>query len=223
MKSLSVQGAFADRIRFQEEPHATLLDGVPVAGVSKILNACGIVETWDSPPGFAAMRGTYIHEAIAYHLRDELDLDTLDDSIRGYFDAAMQFLADTGLEPIYVEQPVVASRDLIFDGTASEHLVYGGNLDFFGRYSPSPGTVLTELVDWKSGRIGGERYQAQIGAYWKALRNTALQCGIPIATPQRLTLVQLKENGKYKMNSHDVRQSVALWDRCMDAYIEKGI
>lgn len=223
MKSLSLHGGFADRIVFREDPHATLLDGVPVAGVSHILNRCGIVETWDSPPGFAATRGTYIHEAIAYHLRGELDEETIDNQIRGYFEAALQFLDDSGLVPLYVEQPVVASRDLIFDGTVSDHLVYGGNLDFFGCYSPTPGTILTELVDWKSGAIHGDRYQAQIGGYWKALRNTALQCGIPIATPERLTLVQLKGTGKYKLESHDVKSSVAAWDRCMDAYIEKGI
>ena len=213
-----IQGAFAERMLFTSEPHATYFDVVMLPGVSQILNKCGLVKTWDGEPGYAALRGTYVHEAIAMWLRDELDEETLDPNILGYFDAAVSFLNDTGIEPLYVEQTVIGGRDLIFDGPmATDQLYYGGNLDLFGAVNKN-----YEMVDWKCGQIGGDRYMAQLGAYASALRWTVEQAEKRVRIPGwTLSNVQLKEHGKYKVQSYDESECIALWTKCLDAHIER--
>lgn len=60
----------------------------------------------------AARRGSEVHElAAAYNQFGEVDPSWISDETRPYFDAYMQFLADTGFkpDPAWVERPMIAT------------------------------------------------------------------------------------------------------------------
>ena len=210
-------------MKFVEEPHSTWFNGRRVFGVSEILNKCGLVETWDGQPGFAAWRGTCVHEAVALYLRGELDEDSIDPAIEGHFDAAKAAIEELRMRPAYVEQTVVCSRS---------NVIYGGNLDFFGEVAKKPG-----LVDWKNGSPGYDRYTAQLGGYFCALEWTLYQAVLEQGkefsrdTKARnivqnldvgLYIIVLQQNGRYKLIEKDKKECLSLWSRCFDEFLQKG-
>ena len=131
-------------------------------------------DRWKIDPWYLE-RGRLVHLATAYFDRDELDQDTIDPQIKGYFNGYMSFLKDTGFKPQLIEHRLYHKR-----------YGYAGTMDRIG-----PLNDKQALIDLKSGtpaRIDG----LQLAAYWELCRAN----DIPI---QKIFDLYLNEDGTYKL------------------------
>ncbi len=169
----------ASGLELDHESHVYRFGGEPVAGVSEILTSLGLVDR-SVFTDWSRDRGIAVHAAIEYHLTGELDWSTVDSRIKGYVDAALNFLKDAGVQAgpgTFVERAVwhPAWR-------------YAGTPDLiavaFGRES---------LIDWKSGGLG-------TAGLATAAYEMAARIAFPPADgkPRYRLAVQLHENGTYK-------------------------
>jgi len=164
-------------LSLDHESHTYWFDGVVVAGVSEILcQHAGVDRSYFDD--WSRDRGTAVHKAIEFWIDGRLNWSTVDERIKGYVDAALLFINDSGAQlgpGTYVERPVW-------------HPVmrYAGTPDFIS-------TIFGQdtLVDWKSGGIGA----AGIAT---ALYEMAARIAFPVQKPRRRMAVQLHENGTYK-------------------------
>lgn len=214
-----ILGEAGSLVEFIEKPHAVWFDGRRCFGVSEVLNSCGIFETFAGEPGIAAQRGTAAHAAIAYALEGNLDEDSIANEIRGYFDAAMSVIDAIDPVIVAVEQPVAGE---IIPGA-----MYGGVADI-GCFV---GNAL-EVWDWKCGKIGKKRYIAQTGAYasgfeWLAKNSTSDQYASDINEHLsglgtfRTRIIELKPNGKFRVEVYDAEECIALWNEGLSKFTER--
>ncbi len=116
-----------------------------------------------------------IHLATAYYDRDELDESTVDERIRGYFEAYLKFRSDTGFIPIHIEHRLF-------------HPIYkyAGTLDRIG-----PLNNRKALIDLKSG-VEVPVDPLQDAAYWELCKANK----IPV---DKLFDLYLHDTGKYNL------------------------
>ena len=115
--------------------HRYLLSGRELPAVTRI------IDKLDSFLGIPAelleaarIRGAAVHEACALLVREQLDIDALDDELAPYLRGAARFLAESGITIIASELPL-----------ASVRLGYAGTLDLVGHWRD------TEcILDWKA-------------------------------------------------------------------------
>lgn len=82
-------------LTLNEASHEYALDGKPVQGVSSIIAAAGLSDmTWVNEE--ALKRGSYVHEAIQFHVEGQLDEATLDPKLLGYVNAWKAFERESG-------------------------------------------------------------------------------------------------------------------------------
>ena len=106
--------------------------------VSTVLHDAGLVDArWFTEP--SRLRGTYLHQAVAWFHEGALDETSIDPVVEPYWKAYRAFLSDTGFTPDHVERRV-------FD----EVLGYTGRLDLEG---PAPGTHAPAVIDIKTGSL----------------------------------------------------------------------
>lgn len=102
---------------FQDEPFHAYYDdaGNFVPSITQVLKLQGLSDYSGIDPDVlenAARRGTEVHAlAAAYNRYGEIDPDWITEETRPYFDAYMQFLADSGFkpDPAWVETPIIAT------------------------------------------------------------------------------------------------------------------
>lgn len=81
-------------IILNEEKGVYQRNGTDYGRVSDILKSVGIIDDrWFTE--YAALRGTYVHEAIALYDQGNLDYPSLHEDLRGYVSAWMDFRKDT--------------------------------------------------------------------------------------------------------------------------------
>lgn len=170
--------------------------GRRVGGVSEILQALGIADgSWFSE--FAARRGTAVHLAVEYLLRGQLDEASVDVRIRGYVDAARQFLDQAGLDTssAVIETPVWHPQ-----------LLYAGKPDLVGVLF-----ARQSVVDWKSGGTG-------FAGLSTAAYEWAYRAAHGIRTPLRRLVVQLKEDGTFKMTAQKDANDYTIWAAAVQVF-----
>lgn len=164
-------------LELDHETHTYNFGGKPIAGVSEILCALGIIDrSWFTD--WPRDRGKAVHLAIQYHLEGDLENSSIDSRIKGYFDGAVKFLKDADVKPgpgTYVERPIYNALQ---------------------RYAGCPDLVCTafgELAvpDFKTGGLGQAGIQT-------ALYEMAARTVYKAPAPMRRMGVQLFENGTYK-------------------------
>lgn len=85
------------------DDHEYFVDGVRKPGVSEILEDVGLIDkTWYND--HACLRGTYVHKAVEIYHTSILDFSSLDDEIKPYFRAYVQFVQKTRFKPLLVER-----------------------------------------------------------------------------------------------------------------------
>jgi len=128
----------------------------------------------------AAERGTMVHELIAEHIDGGFPL--VDESIRGYFDAAMAFLENVEEVGVYEERMI------------SEVHQYTGQIDLVCRMR---GDTRWTLPDWKTSALISKSWPLQISAYAHLVRasNHPFDIG-------RTMAVQLRKDGTFKINEY---------------------
>ena len=90
---------------FDPATHVYQIDGQSVPSVTQCLAESGIVDpTWFSPE--AATRGTYVHEATALLDAGKLDIESLDEQLKGYVAAWERCKKERGIVIRGIEVPV---------------------------------------------------------------------------------------------------------------------
>jgi hypothetical protein len=163
-----------DGLTFDETTHTYRLDNERVPHITQVLALAGL-DCWEHVPpevmAAARARGTAVHRLVQFWLEDDLDWDTVDESLVPYLDAYLEFATHSRFEPDMIETPLV-HRALRFAGTP----------DLVGPFGNMRG-----IVELKSGGIT-EAAQLQ----------TAGQA-ILVNEPCRRFGLQLKPNGRPKI------------------------
>jgi hypothetical protein len=171
-------------VNLQLDPvaHRYRLDGSDVPGVTRVLGSL-----YD----FAGIRegvlehkrqiGEALHMAIDLDLKGDLELDSLDLEVVGYFEGWRKFRRETGFECLFSEKQV-----------ASLKYRYAGTLDFAGRIEG-----VESLIDGKTTAALHPAVALQTAAY----HNAACEMGLLRPTARRYAL-RLKPDGTYILDQH---------------------
>jgi hypothetical protein len=164
-------------ITFDPDTHTYTIDGQQVPSVTGILADIGFIDSqWFTD--YARERGKLVHRIIHWHITGELDEDTIDPVLRGYFNAWLAFEKDTGFVSTATEEPL-----------GSEIYRFAGTPDYVGTMNGSE-----VLIDAKTG-AAYPATQLQTAAY-EILLNRKVK---------RFSL-HLTDSGKYKLVEHKDRQ-----------------
>lgn len=181
-------------ILFDPIKHEYTRDGVRVPSVTQILADVGLIDGRWFTEG-AALRGTYVAQAVAWDMRGELDYDALDDALRPYVDAAREFRTKVNFVPTLVEHPVYC-----------EAWNYAGTLDAAGPWSD--GEI---LIDWKCGAY----------AHWHPIQTKAYAIALGRVVVRACVL--LRPNGTFKYIEHrHEHDDERLWLSCCQVFHAKA-
>lgn len=182
---------------FQPDRHLYLVDGRPVPSVTQCLAAVGISPDLRFVDRAVLERkrqiGIALHVALHYLQEGDLDMDSVDASVRPRLDAYRMFVADTGFKPIECELRM---------WPMTSGMRYGGTLDVTGIIKRQPW-----IIDFKT-----TEGAPHVG--W-AIQLQAYECGIPkpLVPPfkwRRMSL-QLYENGRYNKTEWDDTGDLHEW------------
>lgn len=84
---------------FDEESHEGSYDGQRVKSVTTILHEEGFIDT-SFFTEYGRVKGTYTHDAVSLFLNNNLDEGSIDEAIKGRFEAFKKFKAETGFKLI---------------------------------------------------------------------------------------------------------------------------
>lgn len=182
-------------LELDHQTHKYTIGGRRVGGVNEILQALGIINArWFTPE--SRERGSAVHLACEYLLQGRLDWATVDESIKGYVDAAAKFVTDAGIVIGHpdnrIECPVYHPQ-----------LHYAGMPDFSGKAFGDEC-----VIDHKTGLVG----QAGLAT---AAYEMALRAEDGSRMPRRRFAVQYKNNGKYKLTPLTDSRDYVLWQSCV--------
>lgn len=164
-------------LAFDEAAHRYTLDGRELIGVTSALSAAGFIDSrWHTDE--AAMRGSYVHAAIALLHEDDLDVASLDEQIGPYVCAYQRFVQETGFVRVAWEQRV-------YDAT----LGYAGTLDLRGSF---PKDTWHDVIDIKTGA----------SPKWVGYQTAAYKRALPadIRNMCRRWCLQLSDDGTYRLH-----------------------
>lgn len=178
--------AKAPVVKLDEVGHRYTVDGLPVSGVTSVIN---MIASWEgiAPEVLkkASERGTAVHLATELEDENDLDWDTLDPVLVPYVQAWQKFKSEAGV--------VI---------TSSEQIVYSARHRYAGKYDRT--CYLTGLhdehclIDIKTTAVLAPYNGIQTAAYEAAIdyRRT----GLPRV--KRRYAVQLKPDGKYQLEEY---------------------
>jgi hypothetical protein len=128
-------------LTFDEEKHIFTYNGLVLPSVTQILKRGGLSPDFTGIDEWYAQKGTYVHKATELYDQGILDEDTLDDTVRRYFNGWKGFRAEFKGEIVAIEKrlrhPVFGYAgilDRIISGDKS-YIVY---LSHTGGYSALP-------------------------------------------------------------------------------------
>lgn len=196
MKTLSIgfKPKAKPTLRFDADQHRYWLGDRELPSVTTVLKSAGLIDTSHYTAGDAALRGTYVHEAVAM---TNLDEDALDSCLRGYVKAWR----------VFMEENVVAI-------TFKEERVCHPTYSYAGTYD-CLGTLDGEwwLLDVKTG----------VHERWHGLQTAAYMDCIPYTGKHlRRGAVHLKPDGTYKMVVHADPDDLTVFRAALNIYHWKG-
>jgi hypothetical protein len=171
-------------LTFDEDAHIYRYRGKVVKSVTQILKEEGFMNSsyWGES---SAEAGKFRH--LACHLYDIGDLaeDNLDEDIRPYLDAYVQFKSETGFT---VSESEIPHYQSVWD--------YAGTPDKVGRF---PNHTIDSIIDIKTGLL-----QA-----WTALQSTAYE--LFFNTPMRRYALELRGDATYRLTEYKDREDRNVW------------
>jgi len=161
-------------IEFNESTHTYTSEGAKVPSVSTIITDL-LGSDYSKIDPFYAHRGTAVHKAIELYLGKRLNMDSLDEHVKPYFEAFLRFEKETEF--------VVEETELrIF----SERLWFAGTLDLIGM-------------------IGGKKFLLDIKTgqkqKWHDLQTAGYAIGYGDEDIKR-GCIYLKKNQTYQLQPH---------------------
>jgi hypothetical protein len=188
----------AGRLTFDPEKHLYRLDGALLAHVTGILQDLG---DWESAPAASLLLkgqiGEAVHRAIELDLRGELDEDSLDSQIAGYFQAWKRFQREKPFEAYLTECQVVSAK-----------FRYAGTLDIAGDMAG-----VDALIDIKTGNRLQPTDALQTAAYLCA----AAEMAYLRASAKRFSL-KLSADGAYRLEPHTGRNDLPVFLSCLSRH-----
>lgn len=183
------------KVEFDPGSHTYCLSGKRVPSVTQVLE---LAEDFSAVPPqlLEAARdfGQHVHAAVDLLLRNDLNWSALDPALEPYLLGAQRFLDESGVTPLYSEEPV-----------AHTVLRYAGTPDLVGLFRNA-----VSVFDFKSGAVPST-VGAQTAAYGEACR---LYHGI--AAPKRYC-VQLLPND-YRVHALRDRSDWSLFVSCLNVW-----
>jgi hypothetical protein len=177
-------------LTFDPEKHEYRLNGVVIPSITQILAGVGLIDTtWFTEA--SRDRGTLVHRIIHWHLTGELDEDSVDPTLKPYFDAFLQFERDSKLTVEAIEKPMV-----------SELYRFAGTPDIVGCQNGH-----NAVIDIKTGSIPA----------WVALQLAGQEILVNHPSIERFSLL-LTGDGKYKLTPHRGRQDRQLFLSALALY-----
>jgi hypothetical protein len=173
-------------LQFDKESHIYTIDGRVIPSVTQVLKDVGIINI--SPFSGGPETGTIVHEATEQYDIGLLQVEDADPKIKGYLQAYLKFLGDTGFNPIMVERRVYHHR-----------LNYAGTIDRYGDLSGKPA-----LLDIFTG-VNPRPKRLQLVAYRQALLSMGYDS-------YELFTLRLKKDGRYSVDIVNPRQIDRLWN-----------
>ena len=145
-------------IDFDEPTHTYRVNGeVWELSVTGILSRTGLVDFSHIPRSIreaALDRGRKVHKAIHFLLEDDLDVDALDEHIRGYVLAGQAFIQTSGFEVAGLERRLCHPTRR-----------YVGTCDVFGWWQAQ-----CAIADWCCGDLFESCKHLQLAGYSEAMR-----------------------------------------------------
>lgn len=173
------------------ENHVYTIDGKECLfpSVTEVLSKTGFIDSrWFTE--YARQRGTFVHDIVSWYLLKELDADSVDPALQGYFDAWVAFEKDTGFTCFETEHPkininygYVGKPDLM--GTMGKHFC---------------------VIDVKTGQI----------MPWTALQLAGYEMLYDM--PKKRFALHLKENGKYSLKEFTDRKDKNIFLAALSCY-----
>lgn len=186
------------KIEFEAPSHRYRLDGRLVPNVTRVI---GDLQDFGSIPVGALERkraiGSALHRAIELDLEGELDLQSIDPNVSGYFLAWRTFMGEKHLECYLVECRVASSK-----------YRYAGTLDLVGEMDGKE-----VLIDAKVSREPHPAARLQTAAYLQA----ACEMGFLAPSTRRFALY-LHADGRYSLEPHTARDDLAVFLACLARY-----
>ena len=185
------------QLTFEEKTHTYKLDGVKIPSVTQCTKESGLMNldfVSQDLLAYKADLGNKVHSATEMYDRDNLVIEKLHPTLRGYLDAWIKFRKDTGFTPLITEQKW-------------SHPIYryGGRVDRIGLF----GNDLSQL-DIKSG-VHHHSYAIQSAGYTE-LYNYGKPKKEQI---KRRFTVYLKEDGTYKLKEHKDPRDIKIFLACL--------
>jgi hypothetical protein len=178
-------------IHFDPTAHIYTVDGVKYPSVTQVISDTRLYGDTSYFTEYSADRGRFVHRIIEYHLSCQLDEDTIDPALCGYFEAWRRF-----------EQEASYVSDECEKVMASHHHHFAGTIDHIGHLN---GHYC--VIDVKSGGPS-PAHAIQTAGYSILLNHPGVK---------RFSL-HLKDDGSYKLIEHKERQdsqifmaALAIW------------
>jgi hypothetical protein len=178
-------------LTFDEALHRYALDGLPVPGVTSILDAAGFVSEWQTWSEEARDRGSAAHAATQYDDEGDLAEGSIDPLVVPYLEAWRRFRRETRFAPIYLKDGGLCREVAV----ASSLYRFATTVDAVGLL-PGFGAPLT-VVEIKTG-LPGEAAALQTAAHQLALEENGIR------TLSRCA-VQLSRDGRYRIHRYEDR------------------
>jgi hypothetical protein len=167
--------------------HTYTLDGKRLPGVTEIIGR--VIPRKFYASEFDLNKGSMVHRAAALSLTGDLDMDTVDDRIRGRVESTIKAVSQFNWQPFSVEQ--FMAHSLGFAGT------------------PDLITQCGTLADWK-GTIEACA-EIQLGFY-------SLLCRENKINVKKLCAVKVQDSGEYKVEFYQQRRAEGLAMACFSMY-----
>jgi hypothetical protein len=173
-----------------EEADKYIINGLEYARVTKVLADVGIIDSkWFDE--YAAIRGTYVHEATALFDRKDLDVRSVDQRLEGYVKAWIRFRMDNpDIEIVDTEKKLYSVR-----------LRAAGRLDVLARKGGRLG-----IIDKKAATTLNPSVEIQTAAYENLYREMTGYTGA-----MWRKAVQLFPDGTYKAKSLEDSNDLNIW------------
>ena len=174
-------------MNFDPLTHTYSINGVRVPSVTQIIGRV-IPRTFNADE-WALHRGSMVHRAAALALTDELDMDTVDDRIKGRVQSTIKAVSQFKWKTFAIEQ------------------MMGHPFGFAG--TPDLITQCGTLVDWK-GTIDACA-EIQLGFYSLLSRENKINV-------KKLCAVKVQDSGEYKVEFYNQRRAEGLAMACFSMY-----
>jgi hypothetical protein len=171
-------------LTFSPDDHSYKLDGTPMISVTQALVGGGLVDTsWFTE--WARDRGSAVHRAIQLYEAHDLDMSTIDEYVRPFFNGYLKFRGEYDWHPEHSELHVWSNRHQ-----------YAGTLDGVGK---SRG--IKTILDYKTGQL-----TKAVGIQLTGYALAHAECKHSVVT--NLLGVRLVGDGTYRVQSYKLNPGV---------------